>query len=168
MNEQPHAADAALTLRPVRPEDEGFLFTLYVSTRVDEFAPTGLSEAQLAPLLRMQFEAQRRSYDNSYPASGHQIILLDERPVGRIWVAHGADAVTLVDIALLPATRGAGLGTRLINDLIAEAARAGLPVRLTVLKSNGAAQRLYERLGFVVTADLGVYWEMERGTAQTS
>ncbi|HEX8071198.1 MAG TPA: GNAT family N-acetyltransferase [Pyrinomonadaceae bacterium] len=159
MNEQ--TPPPALTLRPVAPEDEGFLFTLYASTRADEFAPMGLSEAQLAPLLRMQFEAQRRAYNARYPAAGHQLILLDGQPAGRIWVAREADAFTLVDIALLPAARGGGLGTRLIKDLIAEADSAARPVRLTVLKSNDGARRLYERLGFVVTADLGVYWEME-------
>ena len=68
--------------------------------------------------------------------------------------------IRMVDIALLPPSRNAGIGTALRRDLLAEAAVAHQPVRLHVEQCNPAL-RLYERLGFVPIADKGVYLLME-------
>jgi predicted GNAT family acetyltransferase len=46
-----------------------------------------------------------------------------------------------------PEVRGAGLTTRLLTGLVADASRAGVPVRLTVARDNDA-RRLCARLGF--------------------
>jgi ribosomal protein S18 acetylase RimI-like enzyme len=86
---------------------------------------------------------------------------LDGRPAGRIWVARSADEIRIVDLALLPSARGGGVGTHLFQELIAEAAEASLPLRLSVRKNNHAALRLYERLGFVVVGDDDVYLQIE-------
>ena len=49
--------------------------------------------------------------------------------------------------------RGAGIGSRLMKDLEAEARRAGFPrISLSVSKGNPAA-RLYERLGYRYVSD---------------
>jgi ribosomal protein S18 acetylase RimI-like enzyme len=66
----------------------------------------------------------------------------------------------LVDFALLPAHRDGGLGFALIQTLLAEAARAGQPVRLLVAKLNRAV-RLNERLGFARIGDTGTHLDME-------
>ncbi len=65
-----------------------------------------------------------------------------------------------MDIALLPEHRGAKIGTRLIGELQREAATAGKALSIHVEKFN-AALRLYERLGFRVREDKGVYLLME-------
>lgn len=67
----------------------------------------------------------------------------------------------IVDISLLPAYRGRGIGTRLLTSVIAEADSAGKPVSIHVEVFN-PARRLYERLGFVQIEDKGVYLLMER------
>jgi ribosomal protein S18 acetylase RimI-like enzyme len=54
-------------------------------------------------------------------------------------------------IELLPELQGRGIGSAVVRDLQAAAKTAGLPLRLQVLMTNPAAQRLYERLGFQVT-----------------
>ncbi len=59
--------------------------------------------------------------------------------------------LALLEIA--PAFQNQGIGTRLIADLVEEGRSLGLPVELHVLKANRSAQRLYERLGFVITED---------------
>ena len=64
-----------------------------------------------------------------------------------------------IDIALLPAHRGQGLGAALLRDLIDEAAAAGKTVSLHVEKSN-PAMRLYGRLGFKSEEDNGVHERM--------
>ena len=89
----------------------------------------------------------------------HQIIVAAGQTIGRILVSRDEDAYRLIDISLLPRYRGSGIGTQLLRGLLCEALDAQKPVRLSVLKINPAA-RLYERLGFVVTHDDGLYLQM--------
>jgi ribosomal protein S18 acetylase RimI-like enzyme len=76
-----------------------------------------------------------------------------------------SDECHLIDIALMPAVRGQGLGGTLLADLMAYAAGAGKPVDLSVIAHN-PARRLYERLGFVTTETGSLYnmmkWEPPR------
>jgi ribosomal protein S18 acetylase RimI-like enzyme len=161
MAEPPARLDAsALTLRPVRPEDESFLYEVYASTRRDELAFTGWPAAQVEALLRMQFAAQQRAYLAQFPAGDFQIILCRERPIGRLYLERRADEIRGIDLALLPEYRQAGIGTAILRELLAEAARLGKPFRLHVAKCN-RARRLYERLGFITLADDGVHLLME-------
>lgn len=53
-------------------------------------------------------------------------------------------------IGVLPRMRGSGIGTKLLRHLIEYAKNEGYQsVRLDVINTNHAAQRLYERVGFV-------------------
>ncbi|MFP2898108.1 GNAT family N-acetyltransferase [Corallococcus sp. 4LFB] len=134
-------------LRPVTPQDDAFLFTLYASTREQELAAWGLPPAQAELFLRVQYQAQARHYAAKYPSEGHALIEVDGVPVGRQWRVPTPAEVLLVDMALLPSHRGRGLGTLLLNGIQAEAARARVPVRLHVTRDNPAL-RLYTRHGF--------------------
>ncbi|HMG74395.1 MAG TPA: GNAT family N-acetyltransferase [Pyrinomonadaceae bacterium] len=109
--------------------------------------------------MTMQFNAQRQQYDDSYPESESAIILLHGQPIGRMLVDRNNREFTLIDIALSPEHRNAGIGTNLIRELLNEARMARKPVRLHVTKGN-PAQRLYERLGFSRVADQSMYFEM--------
>jgi ribosomal protein S18 acetylase RimI-like enzyme len=146
--------------RPVRADDEGFLFALYADTRQEELDAWGWPPAQREAFLRMQFTARERAYAGQYPRADRRILLHGDQPIGRIVVDQGEAAIHLVDIALLAERRNAGIGTALIQSLQAEAAATGKPVRLSVLKSSRAV-RLYERLGFAVVGDSGVHLAME-------
>lgn len=109
----------------------------------------------------MQFKAQQGWYGVAYSGADHNLIMVEERPVGRILVFREADANRLVDIALLSEVRSHGIGGALLQDLIANSARESLGVRLQVLKTNRACH-LYQRLGFVQTGDDGMYLQMEK------
>ena len=111
--------------------------------------------------LRWQFDAQHKYYQENYPRARFDVILAGERPVGRLYVDRREDEIRIVDIALLPEHRGAGIGGWLMGELLAEADAAGVPVRIHVERNN-PAMRLYHRLGFTETGDTGVYWLMER------
>ncbi|HEX5747398.1 MAG TPA: GNAT family N-acetyltransferase [Archangium sp.] len=141
-----------LTLRPVAESDDPFLFALYASTRAEEMAAWGWSAAQQEPFLRMQWLAQKRGYEARYPSEGHRILEHEGRPVGRLWVVRGEHELRLVDVTLLPAYRGSGLGTSVLRALQEEALAAGKPLRLHVLRNNPAL-RLYTRLGFTPVAE---------------
>jgi ribosomal protein S18 acetylase RimI-like enzyme len=76
-----------------------------------------------------------------------------------VYVARWNNEIRIIDIALLPEHLNRGIGTQLISELLAEAASAGLPVTIHV-KSSNPARHLYERLGFQLAEDLGVYYLM--------
>lgn len=145
-----------VTLRPANADDEAFLFELFASTR-EEFS--FLEAAQRQAILRMQYDARRFQYDESYPEAEASIILVDDRPAGRMLIDEGGQAITLVDIAMMPEHRGSGIGTQVLQDLLKRAVNARKPVKLQVFKSN-PAQRLYERLGFSKVSEQSMYLEM--------
>ena len=142
-NEKPN-----VSLRDATPEDQPFLLEVYASTRLDELEGFGWNEDQKRAFIGMQFLARERSY----PRVGNRIILLDGRPAGRMMVDRNETEILLRDIALLTEFRNAGIGTRLIHELMKEATAAGKPILLHVV-STSPAVRLYERLGFFRTAD---------------
>jgi ribosomal protein S18 acetylase RimI-like enzyme len=147
-----------VTTRTATAADEDFLARLFLSTR-PELLSINMPEAQKEALIKMQFNAQHQQYDACYPHADSQIILRDDAPVGRMLVARSEAELVLVDIALLPEYRSAGTGSALIQQLMLEAAESRKRVRLQVFKMNPAL-RLYERLGFSITADQSMYWEM--------
>jgi hypothetical protein len=51
-------SDAAIALRPIRPDDLPFLCTVYASTREPELAAVEWDAEQKAAFVRMQFDAQ--------------------------------------------------------------------------------------------------------------
>lgn len=149
-----------ITFRPVEADDQELLYGVYASTRTEELAPVPWTEAQKEAFLRMQFRAQTLDYQANYPDAERRLILVDGVPAGRLYVDRREDEVRIVDIALLPAHRGAGVGGAILRDLLAEAAAAGKPLRIHVEQVNPAL-RLYERLGFKRIGDTGVYYLME-------
>ncbi|WP_164011481.1 GNAT family N-acetyltransferase [Pyxidicoccus trucidator] len=140
-------ATLPVSLRPATASDEAFLFTLYASTREGEVAMWGWAPAQRDAFLRMQWMAQGRDWSMRYAGADHQVVLVGGAPAGRLLVARGPAEWRLVDIALLPSHRRAGVGTKLLRELRGEAEKAGVPLRLRVLRDN-PARALYERLGF--------------------
>ncbi|HEY2507674.1 MAG TPA: GNAT family N-acetyltransferase [Streptosporangiaceae bacterium] len=138
----------AIGTRPERPgEDDEFLRAVYASTRRDELAAFGWSKAQEEAFIRMQFDAQTRHYHSTFPAAARLIICVDEGPAGRLIVSRREDEIRIVDLALLPEFRGAGIGHELVSRLLAEADAARLPVRCHVLGTN-PARAFWERAGF--------------------
>jgi ribosomal protein S18 acetylase RimI-like enzyme len=151
-----------LKLFPFSAEHQEFLYRLYASTRQQEFAPLGWPPAQLDVFLRMQFNNQQNWYKAAYPDAEHQVILGDGEPIGRILVNRTPDFFLLVDIALLPEYQKRGVGAKYLRELLEQSEKAGVPVRLQVLKNNPAL-RLYKRLGFIKTGEDELYLQMERG-----
>jgi ribosomal protein S18 acetylase RimI-like enzyme len=149
-------ATAAITLRKVGPADEAFLFRVYASTRSEELAPVGWTEEQKQAFLLQQFQAQSAYWGEHYAGADLRVIEVDGVPAGRFYVNRGSEEIRLVDIALLPEYRRGGIGTRLVEDLLAEAESRGLPVTAHVEVFN-PARSLYNRLGFQTVEDRGVY-----------
>lgn len=149
-------------LRPATPDDYEELVAVYASTRADELAQvTFWDDAQKLAFCRMQYDAQKADYDQRYPEPQYDLILLEGRPAGRIWVGRDDELIHMLDISLLPWARGQGIGTALVRGLIEEARASGKHLRHMVFVLNEGARRLYERLGFVVFEEVGPYLHME-------
>lgn len=146
----------ATTLREATPADRSFLLKVYTDTRIDELAASTMTQAEKEAFCRQQFEAQDAHYRKHFPACEYLVIERDSQPIGRLYRDRRADEIRVVDIALVRAERGHGVGGGLMQDVLDEAARDGLNVRIHVEKSN-PARRLYERLGFRVEETGDVY-----------
>lgn len=149
-----------ITFRPITSDDEALLYRIYASTREDEMALVDWDEAQKAAFLMMQFTAQHRYYQEYYPDAAFDIILLNGQPAGRLYVDRWPEEVRIIDITLLPEYRNAGIGTTLLKGILQEAAQAGKRVSIHVERFN-PAMHLYERLGFSMVGEHGVYYLME-------
>ncbi len=153
-------ASAAVTLRPATDQDYAFMRFLYCSTREEEMKMFPFGEEEKAAFLDQQFAAQYEHYRLHYPTCERNIIELDGRPIGRLWMDEWKDQIRLVDIALLPERRGSGIGSRLLGDVLARGTRTGKPVTIHVEAYNPAL-RLYERFGFEKVDTNGVYYLMK-------
>ena len=148
----------------MEPGDREFLYRVYASTRTEELAVVPWDDAQKDAFLRSQFDAQDAWWREHYAAASFDVILVDGEPAGRFYVHRGEREIRIVDVALLPEYRGNGVGSSLLRDLLSEADAAGKSVTIHVERMNPAL-RLYERLGFTLAEDKGVYLFLERPPA---
>jgi GNAT superfamily N-acetyltransferase len=147
--------------RPVTPGDREFCYRVYAGTRVEELAVVSdWNDAQREAFLRQQFEAQDAYYREHYKTAEFLVLEHEGQAVGRLYVDRWPAEIRLMDVALLPEARGRGLGTVVLRELQDEASAAGKPLRIHVERYNPAL-RLYERLGFRVLEDRGVYLFLE-------
>lgn len=140
----------ALELQDATTDDLGFLREVHV--------------AAMRPHVERAWGAwdedfqRQRFLDTTDPAS-HQIVSFAGERVGCQWVRVHPGELELVRLYLLPRAQNRGIGSELVRRLLERAAAQALPVRLRVLKQN-PARRLYERLGFDVTAETETHLEM--------
>jgi ribosomal protein S18 acetylase RimI-like enzyme len=138
---------------------------VYASAREEELSVAPWTDDEKAAFLEFQFNAQDLHY-RTYPNAEFLVIEVDGEPIGRLYVNRGPAVLGVMDIALLRDWRGRGIGSQLLNDLLAEAHAAGSIVSLYVERHN-PARRLYDRLGFVQVEEGPVYDRLESrpGTA---
>jgi ribosomal protein S18 acetylase RimI-like enzyme len=140
--------------------DLPFLERVYGSTREAELAQTDWSDEQKTQFITFQFQAQHRHYTAHYHGALFYVIEREGRPIGRLYLHWRSDELRIVDIALLPEARGAGIGRALLEALMAQAAATGKGVSIHVEQMN-QAMRLYERLGFRRIGEHGIYHLMQ-------
>jgi ribosomal protein S18 acetylase RimI-like enzyme len=155
-----------LSLRPAQKSDDPFFYEVFRSVRAPEFAVLGLLPEQLEMLIQQQYEARTGSYEAQFPDSGNSVVLSGETPIGQFWVFRTPEEFLVVDIALMPDHRGAGVGAILMKQFMAEADAARVPVRVTVATNNPGSLRFHQRLGFSITTQDAMYYTMEYRCAQ--
>lgn len=157
--EEPQSTSTT-AVRPVQPDDAPFLLQLYASTRAEELALVPWSAEQRQAFVSMQFAAQQDHYRKQYPRAIHEIVLVNERPIGQLYVARLEHEMRIIDFTIMPEQRNAGVGSFLLRRLLDEAALAGKVVRIYVEDFNPSL-RLFERIGFKPIAKEGMHLLME-------
>jgi ribosomal protein S18 acetylase RimI-like enzyme len=137
------------TLRPAYEADRHFLFELYADTlRTHVEWAWGWDEA-----------LQRRNMAAALPLADWRVVVVAGQAAGALHVAQEPAAHHLHLLLLRPAFQRQGLGTQLIAGELARARAHDKVLTLKVIKTN-PARRLYDRLGFVVTGEDAVSWDM--------
>ena len=148
-------------LRPVTPDDDEFLVSVYGSTRTEELSLLPWTEDQRDAFVRWQFAAQQEHYAKHYPTANHDVIVIDDRQVGRLYVARLDEEIRIVDITVLPAERNAGIGSYLIKQLLDEADRTGKVTQIYVEEFNPSLN-LFKRFDFASIQQDGFHLLLQR------
>ena len=151
------AAGFGVSYRPFTDDDLPFVAELYASTRREEVAATGWPAEMQEAFLAQQAAAQHSHYAIHFADAEWLIIERDGRPIGRLYLdTLPSDHHHVIDISLVPDSRGLGIGGAILRDALEQAGDAGKGVSIHVEKNN-PARSLYERLGFELVEDLGIY-----------
>lgn len=146
-------AERGFTLRHAVDADLPLLALLYADTRADELAGVPWPPDFRQTFLSQQFQFQHRHFVAEHATADFLVIERDGRIEGRYYLLREAPEHHIVDICLMAAHRGQGLGRALIEASQREARSRGRGMALQVLVGNEGARRLYERLGFGPVAD---------------
>lgn len=141
---------SGIELRAATQEDATFLYNLLKTTM----------QEVVAQIWGWDEHWQREHFRENFEPGKERIIVLEGKDIGVISVEQREDEVFLSKIYILPDYQGRGIGTRLVNAVLDQAFRSGLPVTLRVLKVN-PAKRLYERLGFVEVKETETHYQMK-------
>ena len=150
------AARLGVTARPMTDDDLPFVAALYASTRAEELAPLPWPDENKRAFLEQQHRAQHAHYRAHYADADWLILEREGHPIGRLYLDEWREQLRVIDISLAAEARGEGIGGAILADIIAAAGTAGKGVSIHVEKTN-PARHLYERLGFELVEDKGVY-----------
>jgi GNAT superfamily N-acetyltransferase len=131
-----------ISFRPARPDDYEFAAELYLDSMRRLLTALGTwDEGRVVARFREVFAPERA-----------QVIRSEGVDIGWMQVSEAADGFQLDQIHLVDRFRGRGIGTRLIEALLARARGMGRAVALNVVRGNPAIS-LYHRLGFRVVGE---------------
>ena len=145
-----------LGLREEADDDTAFLCALYAATRREELAHVPWPDEAKQAFLADQFQLQRDHYRKNYVGAEFLVVDAGDERIGRIYLYPTEREIRLMDIALIDARRGQGLGAALVEALLQIAREDAREITLHV-EANNPALRLYDRLGFRLIEERGVY-----------
>ncbi|MFE2954700.1 GNAT family N-acetyltransferase [Nocardia tengchongensis] len=108
--------------------------------------------ADLTRLGRYDNQRVRQRLRNEFVAEHTRVIEVGGEFAGCVALRPAADAHWLEHFYLASHLQGGGIGTAVLSNLLEECDRERIVVRLNVLQGS-AARRLYERHGFVLSAE---------------
>lgn len=96
------------------------------------------------PLAELALRAQHSAWAVEHGEEGHRTVLLDGRPVGRVWTVPEGAATRVVDLLVDPGVRSSGVGGVVVALLLAQ----GRPLVTSVPAEDVRVQRFWLRAGF--------------------
>jgi ribosomal protein S18 acetylase RimI-like enzyme len=111
-------------------------------------------------------EAHREAFYMDFDPATHSIIVVDGRDVGAMCLLPGEHEIYFANLHIITELQGRGLGTKVFQDVFAEADAQGKPIVAQALKNN-RSWPLYRRLGFVVTWEDEIRYGIKRPTPET-
>ncbi|WP_297417475.1 GNAT family N-acetyltransferase [Clostridium sp.] len=150
-----------ISLQKVKLEESEFLLKIFKESNPELLYICGLGEEEKRVILLQQFTIETKQLMQIYPNAEFNIVMLNEEPIGKLYINYGKTADRIIEIALLEEYRGRGIGKELIEIVIKNAKKAGKNVRLQVAWFNQNAYGLYKKLGFQVIENKEVFFEME-------
>ena len=137
------------SLRCAAENDLVFLRELYECSRAEELALVTWPEETKAAFLDSQFALQHRHFVHYFADAEFLILAYQDKLIGRLYVSREKEDWLVVDIGLMPAHRGNGVGSGLLMQLLVAAEQRGArSVALHVEQRNVRAHALYRKLGF--------------------
>jgi len=128
----------AIALRPATAADAAFSFRLHRATM----------RPYVAPIWGWDDAIQEAMHNQRFNPATTQVITVDGIDAGILVTEERPTELYLERIAIDPSHQGNGIGSRVIQGLLAEAAEQGKTMLLEVLTTNPRAEVLYRRLGF--------------------
>jgi ribosomal protein S18 acetylase RimI-like enzyme len=139
-----------LTCRLAREDDAFFLEQLFRYTR-DDLYQLSMHKAFIDKLVSQQYQLQQASYRRQTPDVKIYVIEAEKIAVGKIMLHFDVSFIHIVDFSFLPAKRGQGFGTIVLQSIQNIARHQKSAVKLSVDRMNLSAKKLYLSSGFVVS-----------------
>lgn len=138
----------------LRPADHSDLPTLFAIHR-------SVFRAHIEQLWGWDDAWQRQNFAAECAAAVTSVVEVGGQTIGYLQVAEQHSHIHVQNIALSADHQGQGIGSQLLRELQSQAAARHLPLRLGAFRTNTAALRLYQRLGFRQTGETRTHTEME-------
>ena len=140
---------AGLTMRPSRPTDAPFMYSLYQSAR-PELQLIDAEPEVVAQVVAQQYQVQERGIGDNFPDAIHYVVEKLDTPIGLLSADFGPNEIRVLYLAFVPAARGKGYGRSVLQGVQKAAEQVRCPVATVVWTNNSHARRHYLALGFAV------------------
>ncbi len=149
-----------IQLKKKNESDDEFLFRLFGEIKIAELNLYAWPEPMKNQLVSMQYNAYKQMIKNEYPNVEDYVISANNEKAGRLQLDVKDSGIRIINISLLPAFHGNGIGTKIIKDILAEADLKNKPVYLEVDRVNPAFN-LYCKLGFEIYGQDEIRYSMK-------